>query len=186
MNNDLAFKISKVSQKDIPQMVAICAQNLVENNRDKFSNEEFSKRGFLIRKLAAADVEEMIEDQENFISLVLKNGDEVLGYVNGCDILKTEIEFQQKVFALPQLKNQRIFYHKQIAKKDGAKNVGKELLFAMFDEAKNKGYEQVVCKIVQKPFFNEISDSFHRKFGFEKFGYIKDSGVELAIYLKNL
>ena len=71
---------------------------------------------------------------------------------------------------LEKFKNQKLFYHKQIVKNPDAKNIGKKLLFAMFDEAKKRGYLHVVCRIVHAPFFNQASVSFHERFGFKEVG----------------
>jgi predicted GNAT superfamily acetyltransferase len=56
----------------------------------------------------------------------------------------------------------------------------------MFDEARSRGYEKVVCKIIHQPFLNQASISFHEKFGFEKISEITNQWVTAGIYLKNL
>ena len=167
-------------------MINICAQNLVENNRGRFDANDFAAKGFLIRKLTKEDVREMLADQENHFACVAKNGEEVLGYLTGCDVSKTEIDFFKHAPELEKLKNQKIFYHKQIVKKPDAKNIGSKLLFAMFDEAKRRNYLHVVCRIVHKPFFNQASVSFHEKFGFKEIGAMEENGLQLGIYLKDL
>jgi GNAT superfamily N-acetyltransferase len=186
MNQDQAFKITPAQYSDIEQMIAICEQNLVENNRDKFAAEDFSKKGFLISRLTLDDAKKMIDDQNNSFACVIKNGAEVLGYLTGCDLEKYGTKFFENVPSLEKIKNEKIFYHKQIVKKPDAKNIGKKLLFAMFDEAKNRGYSHVICRIVHAPFCNETSISFHEKFGFQKIGSTEENGVTLGIYLKNL
>lgn len=160
--------IFPTTRADIAQMIEICAQNLVENNRDKFAADDFAAKGFLIRKLTREDVEEMLADQENHFSCVVKNGAEILGYLTGCDVKKSEIDFIRNVPELAKFKNQKLFYHKQIVKKLDAKNVGTKLLQAMFDEAKIRNYSHVVCRIVHKPFFNQASIFFIKNLASEK------------------
>lgn len=188
MNSNQTNKIKHATHDDINLMIAICEENLVANNREKFSADDFSKKGFLVRKLTFLDAKEMIDDQKNFLCLILKNGDEALGYLTGCDIKKTPDNFQEIVLHAEELKEAKgkIFYHRQIAKKAGGKNIGKELLLAMLDEAKSRGYRHVVCKIVHQPFYNEASIGFHEKFGFKKISSIAEDGMVLGIYLKTI
>ena len=186
MSQDQAFKISLAQYFDIDQMIAICEQNLVENNREKFAAEDFSKKGFLISRLTAFDAKKMIDDQKIFFVCVIKDGEEVLGYLTGCDVGECKTKFFEDVPSLEKIKNEKIFYHKQIVKKPNATKIGKKLLFAMFDEAKNRGYSHVICRIVHAPFCNETSISFHEKFGFQKIGSTEENGVILGVYLKTL
>jgi ribosomal protein S18 acetylase RimI-like enzyme len=180
-------KIMTASHADIAQMVAICESNLMVNNREKFSDEDFSKRGFLIKPLQESVAKNMITDQGNFVTLVLKNGDEVLGYLLGHDISKTDKIFIDEVLHLLQpQENEKIFYHYQIAKKPGSKNVGEKLLLAMVYEIKKRGYSKLVCKIVQRPFPNEKSINFHEKLGFKQIGEIENNKIILGIYQKQI
>jgi len=169
---------------DITQMIAVCAQNLIENNREKLSADDFSKKGFLVRKLTKEDVEEMLADQKNHFACVVKEGEKVLGYLTGCDAAKSGIDFSKHAPDLQKIT--KLFYHKQIVKVLEAKNVGTKLLFTMFNEAKSRGYSHVICRIVHKPFFNQASISFHEKFGFKEIGAMEENGLTLGIYLLNL
>lgn len=192
MSKSELLQIKPAEYSDIEQVIAVCSENLVSVNREKFSDEDFSKRGFLIRKMTPEEAKEMIDDQENHFLHVAKNGDEILGYLSGCDLKKTPLDLQEKVFKAQELQDyiakngEKVFYHKQIAKRVNAKNVGKKLLFSMFAEAKNRGYGYVVCRIVYQPFYNEISIAFHEKFGFKKIGEMEDNGAQLGVYLKDL
>lgn len=183
-NDHKSLLVKAAELIDINCMIAICEENLVENNRDKMTSDDFSKKGFVFLKLTAADAKSMIEDQKNFLTLVLKDGDEVLGYLIAHDVSKSEIEFQKKILQIEELKNHKIFYHRQIAKKSGVKNVGQKLLFTMFDEARFRGYSCIVCKIVHQPFYNQASISFHKKFGFKQISEIKTNDRNAGIYLK--
>ncbi len=177
--------IFEANQGDIEQMIEICAQNLIETNRQKFSSQDFSKKGFLVRRLTFENAKIMIDDKENYFVCVAKNGDEVLGYLIACDIKKLEFSFPPEV--LNQLsigQKTKIFYHKQIVKKAGVKKVGEKLLLAMFEESNRRGYKKIICRIVQRPFFNQASISFHEKFGFNKIGEMSEYEIDLGIYLK--
>lgn len=191
-NSDLVAKVKAASYADIEQILRICEQNLVNNNQ-KLSTKDLSQRGFLLNKLTEDQVRKMVDDPENFLVLVLKKSDEVLGYLIACDISKTEKEFQEKIYHFPELKKPigensdgRLFYYRQIAKKIGEKKVGEKLLLVMFEEAKKRGYGQLFCKIVHEPFYNVVSAHFHQKFGFEKIGVIEENGGVRGVYLKNL
>jgi L-amino acid N-acyltransferase YncA len=129
----------------------------------------------------------MIDDQQNYFVCVAEKNDEVLGYLIGCDIAVSGINFPENIF---DLKNEKIFYHKQIVKKVGTKNIGEKLLLSMFDEARNRGYLRVICRIVHQPFYNELSVSFHQKFGFKEIAaMVEDSpslNLVMGIYLRTL
>lgn len=192
MNKLESLQIKPAEYSEINQVIEVCSENLVSTNREKFSDEDFSKRGFLIRKMTPEEAKEMIDDKENHFLYVVKNGDEVLVYISGCDLKKTPLDLQEKVFKAQELQDyiakngEKVFYHKQIAKRVSARNVGQKLLFAMFENAKNRGYGYVVCRIVYQPFYNEISIAFHEKFGFRKIGEMEDNGAQLGVYLKDL
>ena len=192
MSKSEILQVKPAEHSDIEQVIEVCAENLVSTNREKFSDEDFSKHGFLIRKMTPEEAKEMIDDKENHFLHVVKNGDEVLGYLSGCDLKKTPLDLQEKVFKAQELQDyikkngEKVFYHKQIAKRVSAKNVGKKLLLAMFEDAKDRGYGFVVCRIVYQPFYNEISIAFHEKFGFRKIGEMEDNGALLGVYLKDL
>jgi hypothetical protein len=55
--------IFQANQGDIEQMIEICAQNLIETNRQKFSSQDFSKKGFLVRRLTFENAKIMIGKQ---------------------------------------------------------------------------------------------------------------------------
>ena len=170
----------------INQMMDVCARNLVKNNRDKYSDEDFSKKGFLIVQLTEEIAKKFIEEKENHFACVAIDGEEVAGYLVGCDIKKSGIDLFSNVPELKKFQHENFFYHKQIVKNPEAKNVGTKLLLTLFDEMKNRGYQHIFCRIVLEPFYNEISISFHKKFGFKEVGVMQEDGAKLGIYLKTL
>lgn len=189
-------KIEEIVQfatySDIAQMVEICAENLVENNREEFSSGNLSQRGFLIKKLEENETKKMIDDQKNFCSLVVKKEDKVLGYLTACDLKKTDENIQQQISQLiasgkfGENFDDKIFFYKQIAKRISEKNIGSKLLLAFYDEAKKRGYSSIVCRIVHSPQKNLASISFHQKFGFEEIAEVEENGALLGIYLKQI
>lgn len=192
MNKSESLQIKPAEYSEIDQVIEVCVENLVSTNHEKFTDEDFSKRGFLIRKITPEEAKEMIDDKENHFLHVAKSGNEILGYLSGCDLKKTALDLQEKVFKAPELQDyiakngEKVFYHKQIAKRVKARNIGKKLLFSMFEDARKRGYGYVVCRIVYQPFYNEISIAFHEKFGFRKIGEMEDNGAQLGVYLKDL
>ncbi len=171
---------------EISQMIEICAQNLVENNRDKMSSNDFSNQGFLIRKLTKEDVKKMLSNQVKHLVFVAKEGENIQGYLTGCDVIESGFDFDLYVPSLNKIAGGKFFYHKQIVKRFEAKNIGSKLLFSMFDEAKSRGYSHVICRIVHQPFLNQISISFHEKYGFKQVGEMFENNNVLGIYLKKL
>ena len=170
---------------DIEKMMEICEENLLENNREKFSANDFSNKGFLLTRLTSQNVQEMIDDKKNYVVLVAKDGDKIMGYLIACDIEKVDYELREKIKELKNFRG-KVFYHKQIVKKLGVKQVGEKLLLSMLDEVNNRGYSHVVCRIVHEPFYNQASISFHQKFGFSQVGLYKKNEVLTGIYLKDL
>lgn len=183
----MTAKIMIANHVDIEQMVAICEANLVKNNREKFTDKDFSRRGFLINSLNAENTKKMIDDQKDCVTFVFKDGDEVLGYLLGHDLTQTEKNFADEVLRLlkPQ-ENEKVFYHYQIAKKPGAKNVGEKLVEAMVDEINKRSYSKLVCKIVLQPFRNEKSINFHEKIGFKQIGQFQNADTIAGIFQKFL
>ncbi len=179
--------IKPASHDDIKSMMEICEENLLEDKCLKLNSEEISENGFLLYRLTFEKAKEII-DNKNFFCLILKNNDETLGYLFGCDLEKTEDGFYEKALKLDKVKEitGKIYYHRQIAKKAGFKHVGRQLLTAMVEEAKNHGYSHIICKIVLKPFYNQTSVFLHEKFGFRKIAEINENSITTGVYLKEL
>lgn len=188
--NILNKMIEKISVKfatknDIESIVAICSEKLVENNKQKMTADDFSKNGFLMSKITKKDVENMIENENDYVVLLAKNSLEAVGYLTACDSKKAG-DFKKKIESFDQLKGKKVLYYKQIARKNGEKNVGNSLINKMLSEAVNRGYNYVICQIVHEPFFNNISAAFHEKYGFKKIGFEVEEARKLGIYLKKL
>jgi predicted GNAT superfamily acetyltransferase len=186
INQNMPQIITPKTDFEISQMIEICAQNLVENNRDKMSSDDFSNKGFLIGKLTKEDVQEMLANQDKHFVVAVKESENLQGYLTGCDLSESGIDFSLYVPNLNKIEGAKFFYHKQIVKRPEAKNVGSKLLLSMFDEAKARGYSHVICRIVHQPFLNQSSISFHEKFGFKKVGEMSENNNVLGIYLKEL
>lgn len=183
-NKKLTDEVMFATYQHIEEMASICAGQLVKNRKEEDA-QSIKKSGFLIGELTKKQWQDIINDKENSLALILKRGEEVIGYLTGFDIIKTESEFQEKVLFLLKLKKseKKIFYHSQIAKKPNSKNVGKPLTMAMIDEIKKRGYHSIVCKIVHQPIKNEASITFHEKLGFKCIGEIDQENYLRGIYL---
>ena len=182
------MKITHAELSDLDQVFEVCAQNRVANNREKFTDEEFAKNGFLMTQLTKERLEKMLADPQNYFLSVAKEGEEVVGYLAGYDATKIGQVFLDNNPIPEEMKSKKIFYYKQIAKKPGTKNIGGQLIVNMFDEVKKRGYFCVVCHIVHKPIYNQASISFHQKFGFKEIGSVeeKENAVKMGVYLKVL
>lgn len=179
-------KVFPAKYSDIAQMIKVSGEVLVKTNRAKFSDEDFAKQGFLIVQLTEEVARKFIDNSQNHFACVAKEGEDVLGYLTSCDVKESGIIFSEEMPEFKQIKDQKIFYHKQIARRPGTKNIGQKLLLAMFDEVKKRGYSHILCRIVHAPFYNEVSVVFHQKFGFRKIGEMEDNGAMLGVYLKEL
>lgn len=180
------IQVFPAQHSDIKQMIEVSGKVLVKTNREKFTAEDFAKQGFLIVQLTEEVARKFIDNSQSHFACVAKEGEEVVGYLTSCDVKESGIIFPEEMAEFKRIKDQKIFYHKQIARKPGMKNVGQKLLLAMFDEVKSRGYSHVLCRIVHTPFFNEVSINFHKKFGFREIGLMEDDGATLGVYLKEL
>lgn len=189
--------ITTAKTDDVNQILDICKSHILRNSKNSKEPSAHENQGFLIHEPKFSEIEEIINDKKDSLLLVAKKGDEVLGYLTGQDLSKMKKEIQDAVFQLEDVKksNGKIFYHKQIGKKiqtNSERGISKNLLLKMFDEAKLRGYLQVICKIVHEPFLNKVSESFHTKYGFRQIGNFEEfvesenCVVKTGIYLKDL
>jgi GNAT superfamily N-acetyltransferase len=185
------FKIRNANNCDAKAISKISNHNLIANQKEKFL-EEFEKKGFLMTGYCAEFIEKNILNQQDQITLVAETKSEIIGYLTGQNLFSLEEVLQKNLVQILtdlnySFKN-KIFYYRQIAKISDQKNIGKNLLLAMLEKAKEMGYDLIICKIVTAPFFNQASINFHEKFGFEKITKEFDSKkeVEFSIYQKLL
>jgi len=177
----------KAKYEDIAKITEICRLNLVGTNKENFSADDFSKRGFLVTAISEDLVKEMIDDHKNHLVFIAQENEEIIGYLTACNIEIMPDDF------LPSFKetlHKKTIYYKQIAKKPGTQNVGDGLLNLFIKEAQENGYEQIICHIVHQPFFNQKSITFHEKYNFRNIGETiqnKSLGeTTLGIYLRKL
>jgi L-amino acid N-acyltransferase YncA len=181
------MKVEKAKYEDIAQMIEVCRLNLVGTNKENFSSNDFTKKGFLVTALTEESAKEMLDDEARFYVAVAKEDKEVVGYLSACDASSINDDFPEDV---SEIFKRKTIYYKQIAKKPNAKNVGENLINSLISEAKNLGYEQIICRIVHQPFLNQKSISFHEKFGFQQISEITQNNAlgetTLGVYLKKL
>ncbi len=178
--------IRQAEEKDMAQIIEICRLNLVGTNINNFSNSDFSNRGFLVTQIDEISINKMLADPSHIV-LVAQNEEKIVGYLTACDLEIAREEFAQN---FSELFGKKTLYYKQIAKRPGSANIGEKLLNFLCDYAQKSNYKQIVCNIVQAPFFNQKSISFHQKNRFHKIGESlqnKSVGATiLGVYLRKI
>lgn len=178
--------ITKAKTFDAKAIAAICEENLLQNKSDKTNPEEISAKGFLMGRLMEDDIKEMIDDAENYLVFTAKNHDEASGYLIACDIERVDEILRNQLLSTAKSAKNKVLYYRQIAKKIGSKNVGSKLVQAMISEAKIRGYEEIICIIVDEPFYNQASIEFHKKIGFKFIKIIDEINRKVGVYSLNL
>jgi L-amino acid N-acyltransferase YncA len=179
-------QIKQATQQDIEQILKICSSNLYKNNKEQ-SIQKLQDFGFLIAEYTLHQWQETISDKDS-LTLVYKEKDDVVGYLNGFNIKKAETVVQNNILSLPELADiniEKIFYYRQIAKKSNTKchNIGKDLVLTMIDEISKRGYQTIVCQIIHAPIKNSISINFHIKLGFKCIAETYENNYLRGIYL---
>lgn len=181
--------ISKVARKsDAVGIVEVLQANLISiKNVAENSKTDLEERGFLLGALTKEEMENYIADQKNKMVFVLKNGEKVFAYLSACDFAKSDEKMREELSSFPEIKKfQKILYYHQIAKLPEVRNAGKKLLAAMLEEAGDRGYEAVLCRIAHQPIQNKASTAFHEKYGFKLVGMQGKNDVTFGVYLLNL
>jgi len=187
ISENLFEKVRLATSHDIEDISVICSNQLIKNRKGQ-DQKTLEESGFLLGEYSKEKWQETISDNENCLTLVLEKREGVVGYLTGCDIIKTESELQEKVSLLLGLEDleRQVFYYSQIAKKQTISNVGKPLVLAMIDEIAKRKFSFVICKIIHGPIKNYASIAFHEKLGFKYIGEMYQEGYLRGIYLKKL
>ncbi len=172
--------VCKANYQDLEDVVKICRENLLVNKRP----EEISARGFLMSELTEDVAKKMLD--EGAIFLVARRDEKICGYLTAHDLVNEDEIFRTEVLKIKDLKNAKIIYYKQIAKSLDEVGIGKNLVEAMCDEAKKRGYSYVVCKIVLQPFYNQASVKFHEKNGFVKMKEVQEKSRVVGVFARKL
>ena len=77
-------QIKQATQQDIEQILKICSSNLYKNNKEQ-SIQKLEDSGFLIAEYTLYQWQETISDKDS-LTLVYKEKDDVVGYLNGFNI----------------------------------------------------------------------------------------------------
>lgn len=174
------YEIRLADLEHAPGIVEIMQQNLL-SNLDKDTN---LSAGFLIHGFSQEYIENAVKD-DNFILYTALDQNEVVGYCLGCRFEKLNAELQNKfvgIIGQEQVQNNKILYYRHIAKKRDVKGVGKALLSALLNDAQQQNYQVVLAQIIKAPIRNEASENFHKKFGFEEIGIVKDAEFTAGLY----
>jgi len=182
--------IESAEKKDLFRMLEILNKNLIAINKYQELNQEKTENGgFLIGSFSIEEISPYIDDKKNHIILTAKD-EEIIGYLISHNLCQVKDVLYKELTSFPEINSikdkKKILYYRQIAKLPEKKNVGSKLVEAMFDKAKEMGYEAVVCRIVHAPLQNKISIAFHEKFGFEFLGLVQNGDVTLGVYLRDL
>jgi L-amino acid N-acyltransferase YncA len=183
------MNIHHANESDIPEILSILQANLITAHHDK-SPEDLEFSGFLIHQFNEDDIKTAIANPDHHMILVIKNDAEVVGYALSHDLRHVNPSWLDKIITTPDihkvLTEEKVFYHRHIAKKPGTQSIGKVLLSTILTEAKNRGYRYIVCQIAQEPVQNKISQRLHESVGFLKVGFIQDEQVVYGIFLHTL
>lgn len=182
--------IESAEKKDLFRMLEILNKNLIPINKYQELNQEKTENsGFLIGSFSIEEISTRIDGKENHIILTAKE-EEIIGYLISHNLRQIDDLMYKCFTSFPEINSikdkKKILYYRQIAKLPEKKNVGSKLVEAMFDKAREMGYEAVVCRIVHAPLQNKISIAFHEKFGFRFLGLVQNGDVTLGVYLKDL
>lgn len=163
--------------KDISGIMEVLESNLIAN-RKSIKKDILEQSGFLIHGFTAEEMQKFMADEGNYICLVSREQDVVIGYIIACDLRMVEAGLYEKLNRSPE----KTLYYKHIAKLPNKKNVADKLLQFLVDEAKRRGYKKIVCLISEDPLENKPSKLFHEKFGFVKKGRITDEDLILSVW----
>lgn len=178
-------------KQDLIGMLAILNINLISDKKiHRINKKQVEANGFLVGPFTADEIATHLVSTENHIILVAREEDLVTGYLISYDLCRVSDGLYKEFTSFPEIDKvqdkKKILYYRQVAKLPGKENIGSKLLQKMLDEAKEKGYEMVVCRVVHKPFQNKISIAFHKKFGFKFLGLVQNGDMTLGVYMKAL
>jgi L-amino acid N-acyltransferase YncA len=179
------MKTRLATQQDVPQILKILQEKLIDISNPNVLQKQH-QGGFLIKNLGFDDFCQLITDRENNLVLVAENEDEILGYLIASKMSSVAPDLQSGIVPVLQ-QNQivefdKIFYHRQIAVKNGVKKVGSALLLQLVNLAKQNNYKYIACRIVHQPIYNQKSVIFHQKFGFKQIGDDVKDGLVAGVY----
>lgn len=178
-------------EADIPGVLAVQAENLLENKLGKNDQEKVSG-GFLIHPVSESELTQVINHPRSHVLIVAKDKTNILGYILGYDLgawKKIKPNWQpskvsEKVGEI--LKSERVLYMRHIARKPEALGVGGDLLEAIYREAVRRSYSHAVAEILLKPLRNGASITFAKKSGLALSGQIYDGERVWGLFMKEL
>lgn len=175
--------------KDITQILNVHDQNLLANKIQP-KKEILESTGFLVHHFTTNELKICIEDPRNHLVFVMTEDANVIGYQLSYDLkhLNPDWIYSEAISDSTRklLANEKVLYHRHIAKQLDKQGVGKHLLAALEKEALKRQYEYIVCHIVHKPFRNIPSISLHEQAGYTRRDFLPDDDIDVGIYLKQL
>jgi len=176
------IKIALAKLEDIEGILAIHDEVFLPNRK----KDELEEKGFLLSPINAEELKTAIQDTDNFIVLVAKKENKIIGHVLAYDLnmwRKLKPKWDEKIEPrdnYDQILKLKVIHLRHIARKDTAKGAGHQLLEYLLQTAKAKGYDMVIAEILEKPHDNKISKKlFQNRMKFKKVGTIyKDKTVD--------
>ena len=181
---------SRAELADIRGIFAVMDQNLLAK-KEVLDTTLLEQTGFLIHGFTREEARAAILDRENFVFVVAKENENVVGYATGSDIKTLKPVFQEKLASISEevqtaISTGRVFYYRHIAKKKGAVGIGKDLAPILMEYIRAAGYSHMVCQIAHDPIRNQASILFHERQGFRCVGTAPDGERRFGVYLKIL
>ena len=174
---------------DIPQILRIQDDQLLENKNKKLEKEQLEKQGFLVNKIDEATLSKTIKNPgQEFLLVAKNNSGEIQGYILGYDFkyfLANHPEWEKQTgINLQSFPEDKIVYGKHSTSSKPNQGVGTKLEKAFYQEAKQNGYTLLITEICEGPISNNRSKEFHTKnFGLEKIkNYTDKNNFDWGVY----
>jgi hypothetical protein len=186
----MTINIRYADEKDIPEILSIQSELLIENKQNK---ENLEKEGFLVYPLDKPHLKSIILDKSNILLIALNNK-QIVGYALSYDLgnwkkLKSNWENQIKIdkSTKEEINSKKVIYFRHIARRKGFKGIGWELEKKMFNIIKQRNYQLILAEILESPYTNTISKELHKQRGFEKIGEVDYKDGRLwGLYKKDI
>lgn len=182
------LQVTQASPDHIPAILQLLEENLLANKKHE-SEEALINSGFINYRFSTDDVRAWILDPE-FIVLVCKDADRIVGYSIGCNFETTPPRMQATLITAIEgaggFNAKKIFYHKEIVTAKGGHGVGTAIMSELVERLKKIGFSHMVCIISEQPHHNGRSYGFHQKVGFKSIGSVQDKNKVDNVFLKKI
>jgi hypothetical protein len=166
--NPEGIGLCQATKADIKSILDIQRENSLSNLVGQKEKDEIEKSGFLVHMLSEEELESLIDNPEQTITIVYKRGSEVLGYAIGYDIKlwqelnprwKDDIKFLDG-FNFQNLEDAVYFRHVAKSSKAGI-IVGANLSLKVIEISEERGFKRILGEILEEPYLNKPSLRSH-------------------------